>query len=186
MRNIGGFLFTVGGALYLGDYLFCKFGAERLGEWLRFLFAIYMPLVPLVFQMIHKLSSLRELDGLDARERERLSGLVSGKVSRLWWLIALCLLSAIVGWAAYLTATDPELDYPMVLFAIALSVSSIYWSLFVPFTFGEIVQFRTTIKDRLEQRNKREETLKEMRIESEEEFDSDEHLSRYNEVIKWN
>ena len=185
-RNFAGFLCAVGGGLYLGDYLFCTFGADRLGEWLRFLFAIYMPLVPLVFQMIHKLSGLRELDGLDARERARLSGLVSGKVLRLWCLIALCLLSALTGWAAYLTAKDPQLDYPVVLIAFALGVSSIYWSLFVPFTFNEVVQFRATIKERMEQRKKREEVLNEMREESEDGFTSDEQLSRYNEVIKLN
>lgn len=185
-RNLTIFLCAIGGGLYLGDYLFCTFGADRLGEWLRFLFAIYMPLIPLVFQMIHKLTGLRELDGLDSPERGRLRGLVSGKVFRLWCLIALCLLSALAGWAAYLTAKDPQLNYPMVLMAFSLGVSSIYWSLFIPFMFGEVVRFRATIKERLEQRERREEVLKEMQQESEGGFESDERLSRYNEAINLN
>ena len=184
-RNLIGFLCAIGGGLYLGDYLFCKFGADRLGEWLRFLFAIYMPLVPLVFQVIHKLSSLQELDGLETAERDRLSGLVSGKVLRLWCLIALCLLSALAGWAAYLTSKDSLVDYPVVLLTFALAVSSIYWSAFVPFTFGEITEFRATTKERIEQRKNREEVLKEMRKESEEDFESDEQLARYNQVVKY-
>ena len=72
------------------------------------------------------------------------------------------------------------------MLAFALGVSSIYWSLFIPFMFGEIVQFRATITERIEQRKKRDEVLDEMRHESEEEFESDERLSRYNEVIKLN
>ena len=184
VRNIFGFVLAVSGGLFLGDFLFQKYGADRLGDWLRFLFAIYMPLVPLLFQIIHKLSDLGELDGLDRRERENLRKLASGKTNRLWWLIALCVLSAFSGWASYLTAKDAQLGYFVVLLACTLGVSSIYWSMFIPSMFHEIVRFRSQIYERLEERRSKEDLLSEMRREAEEGFKSDARLDAYNEIVK--
>lgn len=129
-------------------------------ESLRYLAVVFSVVWGGVLWIFNKLNDVAKVDGLVARERERLRDATQGIRHRLWWISGVCLGSA---GSFFLLSAATETDRNVVAIASgALIGIALSYLVVVPRWHEELQSFIEKVRDREEQRKELERAMKDM------------------------
>jgi len=111
--------------------------------------------------VLNKLADLAKIEGLAARERERLQDATAQIRRRLWWITAVCVIGG-VGMFVLSVASSALGIASVALAAGAFVGIGLSYLVLVPFWYEELQRFIDSVRDREERRKELERALKDL------------------------